>query len=405
LIYFLNKLPILVLVSTKKVGVSKMTKIKNLNLIKGLAILCVIVVMFLVFQKMLPAYANMSSTQVTVIASELNVRENADNSSKIISLVHRGDTFEVIQTKNNWDQIKLPSNQTGWVHNAYVSSNNNIEATVEAPVLNVREQPSLSSPIVGILKMGANITVSEEQAGWAKIVSSSGVHGWVSTYYISKKTQQSVPAPTTQAAEKNKSSEETRPSVNSGGQAKQTSVQSLKGKTIVLDPGHGGVDIGTTSITGTHEKDLTLATAQAVEQKLKNVGVNVIMTRDNDTFISLQQRSSLSNRLHADAFISLHYNWSNDPAVSGLTDFYYNKSKDSSLAAAVLNGVVNSTGLKNIGTKFDDLCVLRNNSQPSVLIELGFVSNKEDDSIAENAEYNDKVAQGVYLGLMDYFSK
>jgi N-acetylmuramoyl-L-alanine amidase len=390
------------------VGVSKMKKIKNSNLIKGLAISFVIVVMFLVFQEMLPAYANMSSSQVTVIASVLNVRENADSSSKIIGLVYRGDTLDVIQTKNDWDQIKLPSNQTGWINNAYITSNKNIAGTVKAPVLNVREQPSLSSPIVSTLKMGVNITVSEEQAGWAKIVSSSGAHGWVSTYYISKSTQQSVPSPTNQSAqsaEKNKSSEETGPSVNFGSKAKKTSVQSLKGKTIVLDPGHGGVDIGTTSITGTHEKDLNLATAQAVEQKLKNAGVNVIMTRDNDTFISLQQRSILSNRLHADAFISFHYNWSNDPAVSGLTDFYYNQSKDSSLAAEVLNGVVNTTGLKNIGTKFDDLYVLRNNSQPSVLIELGFLSNKEDDSAAENADYNDKVAQGVYLGLLDYFSK
>ncbi|MDP4107825.1 MAG: SH3 domain-containing protein, partial [Bacillota bacterium] len=81
-----------------------MTKIKNLNLIKGLAITCVIVILFLVFQKMLPAYANNSSSQVTVIAAELNVRENADISSKIIEVVHRGETFEVIQTKNNWDQ-------------------------------------------------------------------------------------------------------------------------------------------------------------------------------------------------------------------------------------------------------------------------------------------------------------
>jgi N-acetylmuramoyl-L-alanine amidase len=380
-----------------------MKKIKNLNLnlIKGLAIPCVIVVMFLVFQKMLPAYANMSSSQVTVVASELNVREDADNSSKIIEVVHRGETFEVMQTKNSWDQIKLPSNQTGWVYNAYVSSNNHIEATVEALVLNVREQPSLSSPIVATLKMGANITVSEEQAGWAKIVSSSGAHGWVYSYYISKKTTSSVPVPPSQSAGKSSSPEKTRTSAISGGQA---SAQSLKGKTIVLDPGHGGVDIGTTSITGTHEKDLTLETAKAVEQKLKNAGVNVVMTRENDSYMTLQQRSSLSNQLHADAFISFHYNWSNDPAISGLTDFYYNQSKDSSLATEVLNGVVNATGLKNIGTKFNDLSVLRNNSQPSVLIELGFVSNKEEDSVVENAAYNNAVAEGVYLGLLNYFS-
>ncbi|MDP4108074.1 MAG: N-acetylmuramoyl-L-alanine amidase, partial [Bacillota bacterium] len=258
---------------------------------------------------------------------------------------------------------------------------------------------------VGSLKLGANLIVSEEQAGWAKIVSSSGVHGWVYSYYISKNRNQqtqSVPVPAEQSVEKNKSSKETRTSIITDGQAQ---TQSLKGKTIVLDPGHGGVDVGTTSITGTHEKDLTLATAQAVEQKLKKAGVNVIMARGDDSYISLQQRSSLSNQLHADAFISFHYNWSDDHAISGLTDFFYNKSKDSSLATDVLNGVAQTTGLKNMGTKFDDLYVLRNNSQPSTLIELGFLSNQEDDSAAKNASYNDKVAQGVYLGLLDYFSK
>lgn len=374
-----------------------MTKRKNLLI--GLAIPYVIVMILLGSQKMLPAYA--TPAQITVIASMLNVREDADISSKIIGLVHRGDSFEVIQTKNNWDEIKLTNNQTGWVSNAFVTSNKNIEATVEALALNVREQPSLSSPIAGYLKMGTKITVSAEQGGWAKIVSSSGIHGWVYSHYISKNetgNQQTASAPpATKNNERSDSSATIQTSTRPG--------QGLKGKTVVLDPGHGGVDIGTTSITGTHEKDLTFATAKAVEQKLKNAGVNVIMTRDNDTYISLKQRSDLSNRLHADAFISFHYNWASDPSVSGLTDFYYNQSRDQSLASNVLNGVVNTTGLKNMGTRFDDLYVLRNNTQPSVLIELGFLSNQKDDATAENTEYNNEVAQGVYTGLLNYFSK
>ena len=98
-----------------------------------------------------------------VIPSDLNVRESPDISSKIIGLVHQGDTFKVIQTKDSWDQIKLSSSQTGWVYNAYIqrmlknnsqTSVDKVEATVEAIDLNVREAPSLSSPIVGNLKLG-----------------------------------------------------------------------------------------------------------------------------------------------------------------------------------------------------------------------------------------------------------
>src|SRR5690348_11760009 len=90
------------------------TQMKNLSLIKVLAILIVIVVPLLEMDQ--TAYANTSSSsQVTVIASHLNVREASDISSKIIGLVNKGDTFEIIRTSNNWDQIKLSSTQTGWV--------------------------------------------------------------------------------------------------------------------------------------------------------------------------------------------------------------------------------------------------------------------------------------------------
>jgi N-acetylmuramoyl-L-alanine amidase len=147
-----------------------------------------------------------------------------------------------------------------------------------------------------------------------------------------------------------------------------------------------------------------LATVQAVANKLESTGANVILTRTDDTYISLKQRADLSNQNNTDAFISIHYNWSNNPEINGLTDFYYTQSKDSSLASDLLNEVVKTTGLNSIGTKFDDLYVLRNNSKPSALIELGFLSNRQDEIAAENPSYNNLVAQGVYLGLLDYFS-
>lgn len=173
----------------------------------------------------------------------------------------------------------------------------------------------------------------------------------------------------------------------------------------MLDPGHGGKDDGTTSYVGTHEKTLTLATAKVVEQTLENAGANVVMTRTTDTFVPLEQRAAISNQNHADAFISFHYNWSNDSSVNGLTDFYYQEAKSSPLASDILNEVVKATKLNNIGSRYDDLSVLRNNLQPSTLIEIGFLSSKQDDPAVESSAYRDKVAQGVYQGLLDYFSK
>ena len=72
-------------------------------------------------EKVQTAYANPSSHLFTVLASNLNVREDADISSKLIGKVHQGDTLEIIQSKNNWDQMKLPGGRTGWVYDSYVT--------------------------------------------------------------------------------------------------------------------------------------------------------------------------------------------------------------------------------------------------------------------------------------------
>lgn len=272
------------------------------------------------------------------------------------------------------------------------SSEQNRSATVEAIVLNVREEPDLSGRVIGKLNLGTRITIYEEQSGWAKVAAPSGVKGWVYEYYIAKAATGSR--------------QETHAEVNSAPAVHMlNNLGPLTGRTVVLDPGHGGVDNGTTSIAGTPEKKLTLETAQAVEQKLKSAGATVIMTRTSDTYNTLQQCVDPSNQNQADAFISFHYNWSNDPSVNGLTDFYYHQSKDDPLAADILNEVAKSTGMPNDGTRFDDLYVLRNNSQPSTLIELGFLSNNHDDSVVESDTYRNNVAEGVYLGLLDYFKK
>ncbi|WP_160725080.1 N-acetylmuramoyl-L-alanine amidase [Bacillus sp. USDA818B3_A] len=378
-------------------------KIRNNGLIKILTILSAITVPFLNNQE--PANADKASSEVTVTVPTLNVRESADMSSKVISRVHQGDTLEIIQKRNDWDQIKLANNQTGWVYDAYITPAKTTVGTIDTYSLNVREHPSVSSKVVGYLKLGSKITIHAEQAGWANIVSSSGVSGWVNEKYISKDTSSSQltqPAPT--AKKKSGTTTELKTAKASDVPTALTpnSQKPLKGKTIVLDPGHGGKDRGTTSITGTPEKSLNLPTVEAVKQKLENAGAQVILTRTNDTFISLEQRANVSNQNHADAFISFHYNWSNNPSVSGITNFYYQKSSNP-LATAILNQVAKETKLTNLGTRFNNLDVLRNNKQPATLIELGFLSNQQDDSTVESSNYRNSVAQGIYLGLINFF--
>ena len=385
------------------------SKLRNNSLIKFLTILSAITVPLLNNQQ--TAIADNATSRVTVTVPTLNVRESADISSKIISRVHQGDSFEIIQKRNDWDQIKLVNNQTGWVYHAYITSTEKIVGTINTYSLNVRERPSVSSSVVGYLKSGTKITIHSEQAGWVKIVSPSGLSGWVNERYIAKDTPGSPDTqPVAQTEEKNKGNTTKIAKASDGPpttSSNQTdlmpnSQRSLKGKIIVLDPGHGGKDNGTKSIDGTPEKSLNLPTVEVVKQKLEAAGAEVILTRTNDTFIPLEQRANVSNQNHADAFISFHYNWSNNPSVNGITDFYYQKSSNL-LATAILNQVAKETKLTNLGTRFNNLGVLRNNKQPATLIELGFLSNQQDDSIVESPHFRNNVAQGIYLGLLDYF--
>ncbi|MEH7115996.1 N-acetylmuramoyl-L-alanine amidase [Neobacillus vireti] len=386
-------------------------KLRNNSLFKILTILSAITVPLWHYQQ--AANADNAPSKITVTVPTLNVRESADISSKIISRVHQGDTFDTVQKKNNWNQIKLENNQTGWIYDAYITPSEKITGTIDTFSLNVREQPSASSRVVGYLKRGAKITILSKQAGWAKMVSSSGVSGWVNEKYIAKDTSSSHHTQPAAPTAKKKSSNTTELKVAKAADAPKTtpstktvpmpnSQKRLTGKTIVLDPGHGGKDKGTTGLASTPEKSLNLTTAEVVKQKLENAGAQVILTRTSDTFIPLEQRSNISNQNEADAFISFHYNWSNDSTVSGVTDFYFQKSS-SPLAAAILNHVATETKLTNLGTRFNNLDVLRNNKQPSTLIELGFLSNQQDDTIVESSNYRNNVAEGIYLGLLEYF--
>src|SRR3954451_9939240 len=346
-----------------EVGKMPLFKIRKNVLIKILTILSAFT--FPLLNNQQSANADKESSQVTVTVPTLNVRESPDLSSKVISRIHQGDTFEYIQKRNDWNQIKLVNNKTGWVYASYLTPTEKITGTIDTFSLNVRERPSVSGRVVGYLKSGTKITIHSEQAGWAKIVSPSGVSGWVNEQYIAKDTPSShhtLPAaPTTMK----KAGNTTELKVAKAADAPMTppaeksvlmptSQKPLKGKTIVLDPGHGGKDKGTTSIAGTPEKSLNIPTVEAVKQTLENAGAQVILTRTNDTYIPLEQRAHISNQNHADAFISFHYNWSNDPSVNGITDFYYQKSS-SALATAILNQVAKETKLTNLGTRYNNL--------------------------------------------------
>ena len=171
-------------------------------------------------------------------------------------------------------------------------------------------------------------------------------------------------------------------------------------KTVVIDPGHGGYDFG--AVNGTrYEKNDNLRLGLAVRDKLNaQANVKAIMTRDSDVFLSLNERSAISNANNADLFISLHRNSSANPVYSGVENFVYTYPSTESViyATNVLNEVVDVGVQNNRGLKRENFSVLRQTYAPAQLLELGFISNEIDNAYFDR--YFDAYATAVARGIM-----
>lgn len=159
-------------------------------------------------------------------------------------------------------------------------------------------------------------------------------------------------------------------------------------KIIIIDAGHGGTDSGTIGINGIKEKDVVLNIALEIirlnELKTDN-NFDIYLTRFKDTLISLNDRTKLSKAIQADMFISLHCNHSDDPNARGL-EVYVSNSVGNYMKQSILMGykieksLVSKIGIKSRGVKFANFQVLRETVDyfPSVLLELGFLSNMDE---------------------------
>lgn len=231
----------------------------------------------------------------------------------------------------------------------------------------------------------------------------------------------------------------------SSGQSSLTRALGLKIGRVVIDPGHGGHDQGTQGPKGLVEKELVLDVAQRVGKLIEDrLGAEVIYTRTDDTFIPLEGRTALANEKKADLFLSIHANSSPYPRISGVETFYLNftDSKDaldvasrenasSQKSVFELQDIIqkitmhekldeskdfagriqaslyslsshNVPGQKNRGVKKAPFVVLIGARMPSVLAEIGFVSNPREESLLKKPDYRQKVAEALYRGLSRY---
>lgn len=181
------------------------------------------------------------------------------------------------------------------------------------------------------------------------------------------------------------------------------------GSTIIIDAGHGGLDLGTKCRPPyCEEKRVALSTAQLVRRYLEQLGYKVIMTRNSDAFIPLKKRVQTANRARAELFVSIHYNASPNQGAHGIEIFYSDAKKDArsraskKLADSILKDVIGRTKARSRGVKRGNFHVIRETKMPAVLLEGGFITNTEERKKLKNRAYLDKIARGIADGIDKY---
>ena len=188
----------------------------------------------------------------------------------------------------------------------------------------------------------------------------------------------------------------------------------LKGKKIVLDPGHGGSDTGAIGPSGITEKAVNISIALKLRALLINAGAQVIMTRDKDIDCSypnssdneeLSARVAYATRYSPDIFISLHNDAFYNRDSNGTGTYYFVKSnQDARLAKNIQRDLQQSIGLKDRGIRKANFFVLRNTKMPAALVEVAFISNVNEEKLLTEAVFQQKAAKGIFDGINDYFS-
>ena len=216
--------------------------------------------------------------------------------------------------------------------------------------------------------------------------------------------------------------------------------------TIIIDPGHGGKDPGAIGYRGTKEKDIALDVSKRLAKKIeRNSKTKVILTREEDVFVRLQDRTKFANANEGDLFISIHTNAAEDRRASGFETFLIGPNKNEAaikvaarenaalelegfsgkqltnedlikatiaqsafaakseeFASLVQNEIKKRVQSKDRGVKQAGFYVLMGASMPNVLIELGFISNPNEEKKLNNSSYRDMLATSIYYAVLEY---
>ncbi|HEV8339250.1 MAG TPA: N-acetylmuramoyl-L-alanine amidase family protein [bacterium] len=177
----------------------------------------------------------------------------------------------------------------------------------------------------------------------------------------------------------------------------------LRGHVVVIDPGHGGKDPGAIGPTGLMEKHVTLDIGLRVRRLLVEDGVRVVMTRETDVYIELADRARIARERGGTVFVSLHTNANTLAAVNG-SETYYLTPLSLSLAQMIQDELARALGLPSRGIKTANFLVLRENTLPSVLVEVAFISHPQEEARLREEAFRDRIAAATARGITRFLA-
>ena len=180
----------------------------------------------------------------------------------------------------------------------------------------------------------------------------------------------------------------------------------IEGKTVVIDPGHGGKELGSVGPTEIPEKDVNLQISRYLKDELIKAGAHVYMTREKDEYVDLYDRVEYAKKKKADILISIHNNALPDgqnPYIKHGTETYYYQPQAIKLAQYVQKNLVNANGFNDLGIKQGSFVLTRPTIPVSILVEVGFMINPEEYSALLQSKNQQQYAIGIKNGIVEYF--
>lgn len=187
---------------------------------------------------------------------------------------------------------------------------------------------------------------------------------------------------------------------------------------VMLDPGHGGYDPGTTTKQGVYEKTINLQIAQKVKEMLSPSGIEVFLTREEDIDyvpdgvkgkttkkqIDLNRRIDMAKEANANVFVSLHVNATATGQESGSETFYHYESESGKrLAELIQQEMIKIPGMNRRIAKPGDFYIIKNTSMPAVIVEVGYLSSLKEQKKLQESWYQEQLARAIAKGIANFF--